>query len=147
MSHSLTRPRYLLRIVDEPHEEPIALNQAAFDLIVARGMSLPDPADASPQEAPGVEHADEDNATSGEDSSENSTLVDFATVETLTDKPFLFRDEPIDADLVAAAFSRGLLSILRDALDRVEAEGHLVPPTDDRSDSAPATDTDTPGAS
>ena len=89
--------KYLLRIVDEPNEEPIGLTQGDFDQLVNLGKSI--------------------------EIDESRKLVDFATLETIGDEEqFMFEGEALSADEAARYCGQGLESVLRSLLDSSQSD-------------------------
>jgi hypothetical protein len=94
---------YVLKIVEEPAQEGIMLTQADFDQLIASGKAALGE-EAPTDEIPGA----------------TSTLVDFATIETIDPAgDFIFHGQVIDPESAALFCGRGLDEALRAALGRV----------------------------
>lgn len=99
---------YLIRVVSEPEEDPIKLTQYDFDLLIDIGKRM------TPLE-------------------EGVSTVEFATVETVNSNDFMYRGGVLDADEGASLLGRALAHIIREALDRLDAEAQEREEHDDSS--------------
>jgi hypothetical protein len=92
---------YLLALVDEPQEDPIALTQADFDQLILVGKQQPE------DDAPRV--------------------IEFATLTTVEPHDnFLCEGEPIDPDEASTYCARAIVYLLREAVRRAEENSTLA---------------------
>jgi hypothetical protein len=87
---------YLLRIIEEPEEPPIGLTQEDFDLILDHGSTLP----------PRGEAEEMDNK-------------DFAFIETVKGKKFMYHGEPVKKKFVGEMFSVAMSSFIQDYVAKI----------------------------
>lgn len=100
---------YLLKIVSEPEEPGIVLNQKEFETIYNAGL-----------EKLNKENLIKNHAESTAKVSSENSETDFATLETLTDSPFLYEGKPVPEETVAKYFNKGLQAIIEETLTKLK---------------------------